>query len=93
MTAMNQNEPISTLHAQYTCSFRPEPEGGYSVRCPAFPGLITSGQDIEAARRNAREALELCIEAYQEKGWALPAPDAEPRTTLKELVLVNLARV
>jgi predicted RNase H-like HicB family nuclease len=93
MVVMNQNEPISTLHAQYTCSFRPEPEGGYSVRCSSFPGLITSGRDIEDARRQAREALELCIAVYQEKGWALPTPDAEPRTTIKELVPVTLARV
>jgi antitoxin HicB len=90
---MKREETISTLHAQYVCTFRPNPEGGYSVRCPAFPGLITSGKDLEEARAMAREALELCIEVYLEKGWPLPASDPEPHKTIKELIPVKLARV
>ena|ERR1700693_1195558 len=69
--AMKRIETISTLHAQYTCTFRPEPEGGYQVRCPAFPGLITSGDTFEEARANALEALELCLEMHEGKGWPL----------------------
>ena len=88
-----KSEAIGTIDAQYVCTFRPEPEGGYTVRCPAFPGLVSDGSTLEEARRNAREALELCIEMYQKKGWPLPASDAEPRTTIKELVPVKLARV
>ena len=44
------------------------------------------------ARANAREALELCIEVYQQEGRRLPRPDAEPRKIIKELVPVKLAR-
>jgi predicted RNase H-like HicB family nuclease len=90
---MKHEENISAQHAQCTCTFRPNPEGGYAVRCPAFPGLISSGKDLEEARAMAREALELCIEAYQQQGWALPEPDAVPRKTIKELIPVKLARV
>ena len=90
---MKRKESIRTVSAQYVCTFRPEPEGGYTVRCPAFPGLVSDGSTLEEARRNAREALELCIEMYQKKGWPLPASDTEPRTTIKELVPVKLARV
>ena len=36
-------------------------------------------------------AIELCLEVYQDKGWPLPASDAEPRRTIKELVPVKLA--
>ncbi len=79
------------MNAQYVCTFHPNPEGGFSVRCDAFPGLITSGKSLEDARAAAREALELCIEVYQEKGWPLPEPDAEPHSTIKELVPVKLA--
>ena len=81
------------IDAQYVCSFRPEPKGGYTVRCAAFPGLITNGRTLEEARANAREALELCIEVYQQEGRPLPRPDAEPRKVIKELVPVKLARV
>lgn len=87
-----RREAISTVHAQYVCTFRSEREGGYSVRCAAFPGLVTNGKTLEQARANAREALELCIEVYQDKGWPLPASDAEPRGTIKELIPVKLAR-
>jgi predicted RNase H-like HicB family nuclease len=90
---MKRQEPITTLHAQYICSFRPNPKGGYSVRCAAFPGLITSGKDLEEARFMAQEALELCIEAYQQQGWPVPPSDAEPRTTIKELIPVKVARL
>jgi antitoxin HicB len=90
---MKRREAIRTIDAQYVCTFRPAPEGGYGVRCPAFPGLITEGATLDEARANAREALELCIQVYQEKGWALPPPEASPRKEFKELVPVKLARV
>ena len=94
MTSMKKrNEAVSTLSAQYVCSFHRNASGSYSVRCAAFPGLITSGKDLEEARQNAREALELCIEVYQDKGWPLPPSDVEQRGTIKELIPVKLARV
>jgi predicted RNase H-like HicB family nuclease len=62
---MKRKETIATIDAQYECTFRSEPEGGYSVRCAAFPGLITNGKTLTDARANAREVLELCIEVYQ----------------------------
>ena len=89
---MKRDETVSTLDAQYVCTFRPEPEGGYTVRCTAFPEIVTYGASLEEARHSAREALELCIEVYQEKGWPLPASDADPRKTIKEIISVKLAR-
>jgi antitoxin HicB len=74
------------------CTFRPETEGGYSVRCAAFPELISHGQTLEEARAMAREALELCIEVYEDEGRPLPASDRDPRTTIEEIVPVKLAR-
>jgi len=88
-----KSEPISTLDAQYVCTFRPEPEGGYTVRCPAFPGIVTYGSTIEEARANAREAIELCIEVYQEEGRPLPPTEENPHQTIKEAIPVRLARV
>jgi predicted RNase H-like HicB family nuclease len=48
---------------------------------------------LDEARHNAREAIELCLEVYQEKGWPLPPSEADPRKTIKEIVPVKLARV
>jgi predicted RNase H-like HicB family nuclease len=93
IAAMKRDETVSAIDAQYVCSFRPEPEGGYTVRCSAFPEIVSYGASLHEARQNAREALELCIEVYQEKCWPLPASDADPRKTIKEIVPVKLARV
>jgi predicted RNase H-like HicB family nuclease len=85
-----KREAIGTRHAQYTCTFRAEPEGGYTVRCAAFPEIVSFGATLEEARRNAREAIELCIEVYQDKGWPVPASEHDPRKTIKEMVPVKL---
>ena len=93
MPRMKRSETISTLHAQYVCTFRPDPEGGYAVRCAAFPELVSHGNTLEQARAMAREALELCLEVYRDEGRPIPASDTEPRTTIKEIVTVKLAHV
>jgi antitoxin HicB len=66
----------------YTFVFNPEPEGGYTVTCPALPGLVTYGETIEEARAMARDAMEGLIEVMLEKAEALPesdAPEVAPR--------------
>ena len=92
MASMKRKEAIGTINAQYVCTFRPEPEGGYSVRCSAFPELITHGRTLQEARTMAREALELCLEVYQEEGRQMPVSDADPQKTLREIIPVKLAR-
>jgi predicted RNase H-like HicB family nuclease len=87
---MKRTEPIGALQAQYLCTFRPEAEGGYTVRCAAFPELITNGRTLEEARAAAREALELCLEVYRDEGRPIPESDADPRTVVKEVVSAKL---
>src|SRR6516225_6930774 len=60
----------------YTFVFNPEPEGGYTVTCPALPGLVTYGETIEEARWMARDAMEGLIEVMLEKGEAIPESDS-----------------
>ena len=90
---MNRKEAIKTRTATYLCTFRPEPEGGYTVRCPKLPAVVSYGRTLDEARANAREAVELCLEVYRDQGRRIPPPDKPPRTPVKELVSVKLARV
>jgi antitoxin HicB len=60
----------------YTFVFNPEPEGGYTVTCPALPGLVTHGETLDEARAMARDAMEGLIEVMREKGEPVPASDA-----------------
>jgi len=88
---MKREETIGTLHAQYVSTFRPEKGGGYTVRCAAFPELITNGTTLEEARHNAREALELCLEVYRDESRPIPASAADPDKTISEIIPVRLA--
>lgn len=90
---MRRNETISTITAQYVCTFRPEPEGGYTVRCAAFPQIVTYGASLEEARANVREAIELCIEVYKDEERPLPESDAGPHQTFVEVIPVTVAHV
>jgi predicted RNase H-like HicB family nuclease len=65
---------------EYTFVFSPEPEGGYTVTCPALPGLVTYGKTLEQARQMARDAMEGLIDVMIEKGEAIPEND--PRDEL-----------
>jgi predicted RNase H-like HicB family nuclease len=49
-----------------------QPEGGYAVRSPALPALITEGDTKVEAIENAWDALLALLEAYDRLGWPLP---------------------
>ena len=51
----------------YTIRLLPEPEGGYTVRVPALPPVVTYGETYEQAMAMAREAIELVLEVYRER--------------------------
>lgn len=62
--------------ATYTIILRPEPEGGFTVRVPAFPKIVTFGTDEAEATAMAKEAIELVIESRQERDEPLPTVKA-----------------
>jgi len=66
----------------YTFVFYPEPEGGYTVTCPALPGLVTYGETMDEARSMARDAMQGLIQVMIEEGETIPdseTPDLVPR--------------
>jgi len=50
----------------------PQPEGGFTVTSPLLPELITEGDTVEECLANAREALELVVEIYEDRQRPLP---------------------
>ena|SRR5438876_10380893 len=60
----------------YVFVFNPEPEGGYTVTCPALPGLVTYGKSLAHAREMARDARDGLIEIMLERAEELPKSDA-----------------
>lgn len=59
----------------YEIRIIPSEEGDYfAVRFPDFPGIITGGDTIEDALRNAEEALELTLSVMKERKVQPPKP-------------------
>lgn len=50
----------------------PQPEGGYLVTSPIFPELVSEGDTIDEAVRNAEDALKATIELYEDLGRPVP---------------------
>ena len=61
-----------TAELSYTIQLRPEPEGGFTVRVPALPEVVSYGLSEADALRMAREAIEVAIEVRREEGDEIP---------------------
>ena len=89
---MTRKEPITVHEYSYVALFRPEPEGGYTVTCPALPGLVTHGETLAEARAMAAEAVEAYLESLQKDGEAFPESDVTEPQAFTEPVRVRLER-
>jgi antitoxin HicB len=70
----------------YTVVLRSEPEGGFTVRVPALPEIVTFGEDEQDALAMAREAIELAIEHRASRGEPIPDSKATPVREVTVLV-------
>jgi predicted RNase H-like HicB family nuclease len=75
---MRRKESVLAAAYTYTVLLQPEPEGGYTVTCPALPGLVTYGATLEEARAMAADAIRGYIECLQEDGEPIPESDPAP---------------
>ncbi len=62
----------------YTVVLQPEPEGGFTVRVPALPEIVTYGEDETEALAMAKEAIELAIEHRASLGEEIPDSQSTP---------------
>ncbi|MBI4359606.1 MAG: type II toxin-antitoxin system HicB family antitoxin [Candidatus Jacksonbacteria bacterium] len=72
---------MQTLH--YNVTFRPEPEGGFTVIVPSLPGCITYGGNLEEARAMASDAIALYVESLLEDGEPIPSDEENFSTLLR----------
>lgn len=82
------SEPVNTNKYSYTVIFVPAEEGGYVVRVPALPEVVTEGDTLEEARAMAEDAIRGVLEDRILEGGPLP-PDIEAEP-IKEKVTVVL---
>ena len=70
----------------YTVLFEPAEEGGYTVTCPALPGLVTEGDTLEEARAMAGDAIRGYIESLRKDHLPIPSDRAPVSEEIRVLV-------
>ena len=88
---------------QYRCTYEPDDNDTLLVRCPAFPEVVTYGEDVPRAWPNALSAIEEAIAARIADGREIPdsTPISEftgsndfwvvlPQLTAQKALLYNL---
>ena len=74
----------------FTVLFEPAEEGGYTVTCPALPGLVTEGDTLEEARSMARDAIRVYLESLIKDGEPIPNDKVLTLDPIKEYIQVAL---
>lgn len=69
--------------SNYKILLREEAEGGFTVFVPSLEGCITYGKDLNEAKKNAKEAIELYIESLKEDNLPIPKDDDLLELSLK----------
>jgi len=64
-----------------TIVLEPAQEGGYTVKVPALPAVITEGNSYEEAIDMARDAINLYIQHLIDEGRPIPA-DTPPQAPM-----------
>jgi len=62
-------------HLTFSITLRPEPEGGFTVRVPALPEIVTYGESENEALAMAKDAIELVLQSRKERGETIPSQD------------------
>jgi predicted RNase H-like HicB family nuclease len=90
MARMRRKESVSAAAYTYTVLLQPETEGGYTVTCPALPGLVTYGASLEEARAMAADAIRGYIECLREDGEPVPESDPAPLPLLDRVSVTDV---
>ena len=63
---------------KFAVVLEPETDGGFTVRVPSLPEIVTYGQDEKEALAMAADAIRLVLEDMTERGEPIP-PAPTPR--------------
>lgn len=66
---------MKTKELNYAVLFQKEPEGGYTAIVPSLAGCVTYGNNLEEAKKMAREAIELYLESLKEHNEEIPSQE------------------
>lgn len=73
---------------KFTVVLEPEEEGGFTVRVPSLPEIVTYGENEQEALAMAEDAIRLVIEDCIARGEPIPAP---PTPRIREITVTLAA--
>jgi antitoxin HicB len=73
---MKRSRSITATEYTFIAAFEPADEGGYVVRFPSLPDLVTEGETLDEARAMAADLLTGYLELRQERGKQMLESDA-----------------
>ncbi len=56
---------------QFTITVDRDEDGVWITECPSIPGCVSQGHTKQEAIANIREAIQLCLEVWAERGLPL----------------------
>jgi len=71
---------------KFAVVLEPEHEGGFTVRVPAVPEIVTYGKNEEEALAMAKDAIRLVLEDMTARGEPIPAALTPSRLAKKKQV-------
>ena len=60
------NETITIRDLSFTAVFEPADSGGYTVTCPALPGVVTESDTLKEAREMVKDAIAGYLDILRE---------------------------
>jgi antitoxin HicB len=72
----------------FTVVLEPEGEGGFTIRVPSIPEIVTYGKDEAEALATAEDAIRLVLEDAAARGE--PLPTGEP-ARIREVTITLVA--
>jgi antitoxin HicB len=81
---MTLRTPKMSDTLDFTVILEPQPEGGYTVRVPALPEVVTEGDTEAEALAMAQEAIRLVLDHRRKHGIAI-SKDMPP--TLRKVTI------
>jgi antitoxin HicB len=79
---------VANQTRKFPVVLEPEEDGGFTVRVPSLPEIITYGEDEQEALAMAEDAIRLVIEDYVAGGEPIPTP---PVLRIREITVTLAA--
>jgi antitoxin HicB len=78
-------ESVAIHEYRYTVILEPQEEGGFLVRVPKLPEIVTQGGTEEEALAMTEDAIRLVVEYRREHGEPIPSDSPEANTMVREV--------